>query len=122
MMRRAMIVELAALALAIGLAWWIGGAATSAWLARVGKLGVRAPDADVVRGLARRAEIYFTLGVVVLAAARAVGLRRAREPLVVPWLLPAIAVASLFGLAVHTATVEVASGAAVAPTASGFAQ
>src|SRR5215470_3658216 len=70
----------------------------------------------------RRAEIYFTLGVIVLAAARVVGLRRAREPLAVPWLLPAIAVASLFGLAVHAATVEVASGAAAAPTASGFAQ
>jgi cell division protein FtsW (lipid II flippase) len=121
-MKRATVIELAALAVAIALAWWIGGVATSAWIARVAKLGVRAPDLDAVRGLARRAEIYFTLGVVVLGAARVVGLRRAREPLVVPWLMPAVAIASLFGLAVHAATVEVAAGAAAMPTAAGFAQ
>jgi predicted signal transduction protein with EAL and GGDEF domain len=48
----ALLVELAAYALAILIAWWLGSHATSAWLARVAKLGVNGPDADAVRNAA----------------------------------------------------------------------
>jgi cell division protein FtsI/penicillin-binding protein 2/cell division protein FtsW (lipid II flippase) len=51
-----------------------------------------------------------------------VGLRRADSAIPVPWLLPAMVFATLFGLALHLATVEVSKGAAVLPTAAGFAQ
>lgn len=114
-------VELGALAALIAAAWWLGSAATDAWLARVAALGVRAPDPDAVRGLALRAELQFTLGVVVLGAARWFSIRR-RDPLAVPWLLPAAVAACLLGLVVHHATVEIAASAAREPTASAFAQ
>lgn len=117
-----LLVELAALGLAIAIAWWLGSHATSAWLGRVARLGLASPDADAVRGAARSACVYFTAGVVLLAAGRLVGLRRAQSAIVVPWLVPAAVVAALFGLAVQLATVEVSKGAALLPTGAGFAQ
>ena len=126
-----LVVELVALATAIALAWMLAGAATSAWLARVARLQLSGPSPEVVRALARQAALYFTAGVVVLAAARALGpgarlVRRrvpeASEPIVVAWLLPAVVFASLFGFAIHLSTVEVSRGVAVIPTAAGFAQ
>ncbi len=124
--------ELVALAVAIAVAWWLAGAATSAWLARVARLGVPGPGPDAVHALARQAALYFTGGVVALAAARALGpgaraWGRGRgagdgDPIRVPWLVPAAVLASLFGLALHLATVEVSRGAALAPTGAGFAQ
>jgi cell division protein FtsW (lipid II flippase) len=122
--------ELAALALGIAIAWWLSEVATGAWLARVARLGVAGPDAETVRGLARRAALDVTIGIVVVAAARVVGpglgdVRRranAGDPLAVPWLFPAVVAASLIGLAIHLATVEIASGVAAAPSAVGFAQ
>src|SRR5688572_25559108 len=83
-------VELAALAASIAIAWWLADAATTAWLTRVAKLALKAPAADV-RGLAREAALYFTIGALVLAIARAVPVLRRRpdanEPIAVPWLL-----------------------------------
>jgi cell division protein FtsW (lipid II flippase) len=139
MRSRWLLAELAALAAAIAAAWWLAGAATAAWLARVARLGVPGPDPDAVRGLAREAAIAFSAGVVALAAARALGpgaraIRRRRgpgpgggpaagegAPIAVPWLVPAAVAASLFGLAIHLGTVEVARGAALAPTGAAFA-
>ncbi|HWO24661.1 MAG TPA: FtsW/RodA/SpoVE family cell cycle protein [Kofleriaceae bacterium] len=135
MRSRWLALELAALAAAIAAAWWLAGAATTAWLGRVARLGVPAPSPGEVHALARQAAIFFTAGVAALAAGRALGpgaraLRRHRgpggaaepDPIAVPWLVPAAAVASLFGLALHLATVELSRGAALAPTGAGFAQ
>jgi len=131
MRSRWLAIELAALGLAIAAAWWLAGAASSAWLARVARLGASGPGADAVRAAAREAAIYFTAGVVALAAGRALGpgARRLRrrgaadgDPIAVPWLVPAAVLASLFGLALHLATVEISRGAAALPTGAGFAQ
>jgi cell division protein FtsW (lipid II flippase) len=125
------VIELAALAVCVGLAWWLSHAATTAWLERAQRLGLQAPDGETVRSLARQASLYVTAGVAVLAAARLVGPgglgvrgRRAEvaSPLAVPWLLPAAVAAALFGLAIHLATVEVSRGVAQIPSAAGFAQ
>ena len=75
-----------------------------------------------MRGAARTACVYFTLGTCLLGGARLFGLRRADSAIPVPWLVPAAVIAALFGFAVHLATVEVHDGAAVMPTAVGFAQ
>ena len=131
MKSRWLVVELALFGVAIAIAWWLAGAATTAWLARIARLHLAGPSADVVRVFARQAAMYFTAGVLVLAAARALGpgarlVRRrvpdANEPIAVPWLLPAVVIASLFGLAIHLATVEVSRGVAIMPTAATFAQ
>jgi cell division protein FtsW (lipid II flippase) len=150
MRARWLAVELAALAAAIAAAWWLAGAGAAAWLGRVARLGVPGPSAGEVHALARQAAIFFTAGVALLAAGRALGpgaraLRRRRgaaradgpsgasgshgssgsgesDPIEVPWLIPAAVTASLFGLALHIATVEVSRGAALAPTGAGFAQ
>ncbi|HEY5926839.1 MAG TPA: FtsW/RodA/SpoVE family cell cycle protein [Kofleriaceae bacterium] len=114
--------ELAAFGLAILIAWWLGSIGTTAWLARVAKLGLEAPSEAVVRTAARSACLYFTIGVGLLVVGRAVNLRRAASAIHVPWLLPAAVAASLFGFAVHLATVEVSRGVALLPTAVGFAQ
>ncbi len=118
----ALLVELAAYALAILIAWWLGSHATSAWLERVAKLGLTGPDAAAVRSAARTACVYFSVGCIAIGAARLFALRRAESAIPVPWLLPAAVAASLFGFAVHLATVEVSRGAALMPTAVGFAQ
>lgn len=120
-MRAWLVVELAAMAVIVALAWWLGGTATSAWLVRVGELGVDAPAADAVWALATRARLMFTAAAIALAAARALAVGRAREPLRVPWLLPAMLVACLLGLILHLATVEVRGGVAVAPSGASFA-
>jgi cell division protein FtsW (lipid II flippase) len=131
MRARWLVLELAALAVCVAIAWWLSHAATDAWLARVARLGLRAPDVDAVRALARRASLYVTAGVTVLAAARLLGpgFRRLRgrpadpgDPVAVPWVLPAAVAATLFGFAVHLATVEVSGGVAEVPGAAGFAQ
>ncbi len=121
--RLALAVELLALAALAAIAWWIGARGTDAWLARVARLdGVRAPDAAAVRGLARSADLQFTLGIAVIAAARVVAFRRARDPIDVPWLVPAAFTACAIGLAIHHATVEVVGGSVLEPTAASFAQ
>jgi len=118
-----LVIELAVLAAIAGLAWWLGGTATAAWLARVARLdGLRIPDADLVRALAHKAELQFTIGVAVVGAARVFGLRRTRDAIAVPWLVPAALGACLLGLVLHLSTVEVAGGAVVLPSAAGFAQ
>ena len=119
---RGLAIELGLLALAVVLAWLAGAYATGRWLARVGELEMAAPPADDVRSLGRQANLWFTLGVIVLAAARVLAARRAREPLAVPSLLPAVVFACLLGLIVHHATVEVVGGVVRAPTAAAFAQ
>jgi cell division protein FtsW (lipid II flippase) len=122
------IVELGALAACVAVAWWLSHAATAAWLARVARLGLRGPDATTVHALARNASIYFSAGVLVLAAARAIAMRvrhrriAAAESLAVPWMIPGTATATLFGLALHLATVESSRGVAEAPSAVSFAQ
>jgi cell division protein FtsI/penicillin-binding protein 2/cell division protein FtsW (lipid II flippase) len=122
MRHRALAIELGLLALVAALAWLAGGYAADAWIARVRELGAAAPPADHVRSLARQASLYFSLGVVVLAAARAAGARRARDPLAVPGLLPALAALCLVGLVFQHATVEVVRGTARPSGAVGFAQ
>ncbi len=123
MMRRWLIVELAALAGIIALAWWLGPIATDAWLARVaGFQGLRVPDGDTVRSLALAANLHFSIGVGVLAVARAIGHRRARSAIDVPWLLPSALAGCLLGLVIHHATVEVIGGAVLVPSAASFAQ
>ena len=122
MPRRAVVAELAALVLAIAIAWWVGARATDAWLARVATLALPHPDLDQVRGASRMASLYFTLGVIALAAARAIGWRRARDPIAVPWLVPAAVLACVLGLAIHHGTVETAGGVVVLPSAAAFAQ
>lgn len=117
-MKRWLVAELGALALAIVLAWWLGGAATAAWLARAAELGK--PDAGTVRSLAHRAELLFSIGVVVLAGARVWAVRRGE--LVAPWLVPAAVFACLLGLVMHLATVELVRGELELPSAAGFAQ
>jgi cell division protein FtsW (lipid II flippase) len=118
-----LVIELVALVVIALLAWWLGGVATDAWLARVARLdGISAPDADLVRGLARKADLMFAGGIAVLAVARVIADRRARDPITVPWLLPAAAAACLLGLVIHHATVETVGGSAVVPSAFGFAQ
>jgi cell division protein FtsW (lipid II flippase) len=118
-----LVIELVALAAIALLAWWLGGAATTAWLGRVARLdGLQVPDVDAVRRLARTAEHQFTVGIGVLAVARVIAHRRAREPIAVPWLVPAALGACLIGLVIHHATVEVVGGAVIVPSAAGFAQ
>lgn len=118
---RARLVELALFAVAAGIAWWLADTATSAHLARVARLGLVGPSAESVHALATQAALYVTVGICVLAAARTIGMWR-RDPIIVPWLLPGVVIASLFGLAIHLATVEVSRGVALAPTAVPFAQ
>jgi cell division protein FtsI/penicillin-binding protein 2/cell division protein FtsW (lipid II flippase) len=115
-------IEVAALALVVLVAWWLGSVATTAWLERVAKLGLQAPSEAAVRGAARTACMYFSVGVALLGAGRIVGLRKIDSGIAVPWLVPVTVVTALFGLAVHLATVEVSKGAAVMPTAAPFAQ
>jgi cell division protein FtsW (lipid II flippase) len=116
-------IELAALSVIVILAWWLGGAATSAWLARVARLeGVKLPDLGTVRSLARMSALQFSIGIAVLAFARIIGSRRARDPILVPWLIPAALAACLVGFIIHHATVEVIAGAVLLPSAPGFAQ
>jgi cell division protein FtsW (lipid II flippase) len=122
-----LIVEIGLLLVAIGLCWWLGGRATDAWLARTAALeAATVPAASAVRGLARAANLYFSLGVMFLAAARVVSWRRGRDPVAVPWLLPSMVLASLLGLLLHHATVDSALRGGVlvvtTPSASGFAQ
>src|SRR5690606_26608057 len=74
------------------------------------------------RSAARTACVYFTVGLALLAGARVIAARRAESAIHVPWLVPAAVLASLFGLAIQLATVEVSRGAAVMPTALPFAQ
>lgn len=121
-MKRHLLFELLALAALTAAAWWLGSHATAAWLARVDRLGLQGPGETAVRHLARNACIYFSVGVALLAAARVVAARKPDSAIHVPWLLPAAVAASLFGLAVHLATVEVSHGAALAPSAATFAQ
>ncbi len=118
-----LVIELVALAVIATLAWWLGGAATAAWLARVARLdGFKVPDLAAVRSLARMAELQFTVGIAVLAIARVIASRRARDPIRVPWLLPATLAACLVGLVIHHATVETTGGSVLLPSAAGFAQ
>jgi hypothetical protein len=126
---RGRVIELALFAVAAGIAWWLADAATSAHLARIARLDLAGPSEEAVRALARQAAMYFTAGIAVLAAARALGpgarvlfRRPATEPITVPWLIPCVVIASLFGLAIHLATVEVSRGVAIVPTAAPFAQ
>jgi cell division protein FtsW (lipid II flippase) len=131
MRSRWIIIEIAVLALCAAIAWWLSHAATTAWIERVQRLGLHAPDVETVRALARRASLYFIAGLAVLGAARFIGpelrgLRRRRadtaDPLALPWVLPAAALAALLGFAIHTATVEVSAGVVELPGAAGFAQ
>jgi cell division protein FtsW (lipid II flippase) len=123
-LRRGLLIgELVALAAIVAAAWWLGGAATTAWQARVHELGLEhVPAAALVDQLARRASWWFSLGVFVLATARALALRRAPDPLPAPALLPALSAACLLGLVLQHGTVEVVAGVVRLPTAIGFAQ
>ncbi len=114
--------ELVVLAACIVTTWWLSSVATTAWLGRVDRLGVPHPEVDAVRSAARMAALYMSIGIAILGASRFVGVRRSTEPIGVPWLLPALVVACLFGLAVQLATVEVTRGVAELPTGAGFAQ
>ena len=114
--------EVGLLAVAVLIAWWLGSHGTAAWLERVAKLGLNGPGEAAVRGAARSACVQFSVGIALLAVARVIAARRAESAVHVPWLVPAAVFASLFGLAVHLATVEVSRGAAVMPTALPFAQ
>lgn len=124
------VVEIAALAVCVAIVWWLAQVATTAWLARVEHLGLHAPSEDAIRGHARQAAVLFTAGIALLGGARFAGpglraLRRRRadpiDPLAVPWLLPAMVAASLFGLAIHLATVNASGGAAELPSGASFA-
>ncbi|MGE0868166.1 MAG: FtsW/RodA/SpoVE family cell cycle protein [Kofleriaceae bacterium] len=125
---RWLLVELAGFAAAIAIAWWVEARATAAWLERVGVLGVPAPAPDHVHALGHQAVLYFTAAIAVLSIARVLGWLRASgrseeaSLITAPWLLPVAVAASLFGLAIQLSTVEVARGAALAPTAVPFAQ
>jgi cell division protein FtsW (lipid II flippase) len=120
---RALVGELVALAAAAAVAWVIGVVATDAWLARVDELALASrPEAEQVRSLARQASLLVTLAIAVLAAARIFGRARAREPMAVPWLVPAAVFACLLGLALQLATVETSGNAVLAPTGASFAQ
>ena len=100
-------VELGLLAAAVVLAWIAVPTAAGRWLERVAALSLASsPDADAVRADARLACVLFSAGVAALAAGRALGLRRSRDLLATPVLLPAAAGAALLGLVLHTATVE----------------
>src|SRR5687768_16490531 len=116
------LLELIAFGGAILIAWWLSSIGTTAWLDRVAKLKLEAPDADAVRGAARTAAMYFTVGTSCLAAGRIYNVRKAASGIAVPWLFPAAVGAALFGLAVHLSTIEVSKGAALLPTAAPFAQ
>lgn len=115
---------------AIGLCWLLGSLASDAWLARAQGLDAALPSSDELASLSLRANALFTVGVVLLAAARAMSSRRAREPLPAGLVLPAMISACLLGLVVHHATVDLAyqvvEGERVPvvlpPTAAGFAE
>jgi cell division protein FtsI/penicillin-binding protein 2/cell division protein FtsW (lipid II flippase) len=125
--KRWVVVEVALLVGAIAIVWWLGDHATAAWLHRVDKLKLAAPDgvqhaaADGVQHAAHSACVYMTSGIIALIAGRLVA-RRSETAISVPWLLPAAVGAALLGFAVHLATVEVSHGTALVPTAVGFAQ
>ncbi|HTL38782.1 MAG TPA: FtsW/RodA/SpoVE family cell cycle protein, partial [Kofleriaceae bacterium] len=124
-MKRWLALEVAFLAACAVLAWWIGAHGTTAWLARVERLKLSMPGSgeQAVRGAAHMATSVLILGIAILGVARVVGARRAgASPIAVPWLIPAAVAATLLGFAVHLSTVEISHGAAVMPTASGFAQ
>ncbi|HEY3355218.1 MAG TPA: FtsW/RodA/SpoVE family cell cycle protein, partial [Polyangia bacterium] len=82
-----------------------------------------------IRALARRADLLFTAGVLVLAVGRVLSLRRGRAAIAAPLLLPAAVLACLLGLVVHQATFEltvrleggVRVASAALPSAAGFA-
>lgn len=123
----AALAEGGALLVAVALCFGLGHRAAGAWLARTAALeGARAPAAEAVRSLALRANLTFAAGVLILAVARAASLRRARDPLPVPFLIPAAVFACLLGLLLHHATVETfrRGGELVVatPSAAGFAQ
>ncbi|HSD88568.1 MAG TPA: FtsW/RodA/SpoVE family cell cycle protein, partial [Kofleriaceae bacterium] len=121
--KRWLTLEIAALALGIVVAWWLAAHATTAWLTQTARLHLAGVDERAVRAAARTAAVIMTAGIAILIAARLFGSRRqGSSAIAVPWLLPCAAGAALLGFAVHLATVEVSHGAAVMPTASGFAQ
>lgn len=124
---RELLLELGALALIVALVWWLGGRASSAWLARAQALPSGAPPSllEEGRGAGRLAAAWFSAGAVVLGGARAWGLRRARQPLegwLVALILPALVAACALGLIVQLATVELWRGKVLAPVGAGFAQ
>ncbi|MCC7536345.1 MAG: FtsW/RodA/SpoVE family cell cycle protein [Deltaproteobacteria bacterium] len=123
--RIALAAEIAALVGSIAWAWWMGRLATDAWIERAAELAIaRTPPADAVRAGSRSAFVCFAAGVLVLAAARIVGALRARDPIRVPLLVPAMVIACGIGLTLHHATVDLArgSGAVLEPSAPAFAQ
>jgi cell division protein FtsW (lipid II flippase) len=84
------------------LAFALGGAAIDGTLDRAAALTgevVRAPDR--VRADGFLAIQLFIAGIVVLAVGRAVGLRRARDPIPAPWAFPSAAMLAAYGLAVQ---------------------
>ncbi len=128
---RLIIFEGALLCVALVMCWWLGARATGAWLARASEhAGVTGPSPDSVRALAVKANLLFSAGVIVLAGGRAVSLRRGRDPIAVPLLLPAAVLACLLGLLLHHGTFELVSAgregahAAVVrvPSAASFAE
>jgi cell division protein FtsW (lipid II flippase) len=119
--RRWLAVEIAAVAVAIVIAWLIGWLATEAWIERAAQF-TAGPSPDDVRSDARVASLYFTGGAALLSIARIACARRANDPITAPLLLPAALFTCLLGLAVHAATLDTRAGIALAPTAAPFAQ
>ena len=118
---RATALEFALLAAIAALSLRVLDGATARWLERVAELSARAPAEERVLAAARDAGWFFAAGVVVLAIGRAMSLRRARDPLPAPLLLPSLAGASLLGLALHAGTVDMTAGRILVPTAAPFA-
>lgn len=113
----------ALLLLAIALAWWVGGAATGAWLERAATLeGVTLPASDAVVASAREANLLFSAGVLALLAGRVISALRAKDAIAIPLFVPALVLACLLGLVIHHATVEQVGAAVALPTAARFAQ
>ncbi len=102
---------------------WLGcHHASAAWLTRAAELARPAPGPDEIRAAARAASAWFSVGVVVLAMARWVAVRRARDPLPATLLLPALTWACALGLVVQQGTLELARGHVLAPPGLEYAR
>ena len=104
-LRPSLLIEFGLLIGAVGLGWWLLSVAGGEWAARVRDLGLSDPRARSVDALVRESWIYFASGVTLIAIGRAMSLRRARDPLAIPVVIPAIVLLCLLGLVLHTATV-----------------
>jgi len=105
--RRQLVLEGGLFLVSLAIAFLGGRSAEHAFASRIASLGAAVlPATDAVASEASRARMLFAFGVGILAVGRAVSLGRGREPIRIPWLLPATVTLAALALVVHQASVD----------------